>query len=99
MTSNKGQEIDVTQPDAAVTFGDAPPTKRWFTEPEAAVYLGVSLKTLQNWRGGRAAAHRVAFSRAGKFVRYERRDLDQALGANRVQPRRRRPASRTSSSP
>lgn len=52
-------------------------------EKESAVYLGLSVKTLQ----ARRAAHKAPpYIKVGRSVRYLKEDLDNFLAACRVDP-------------
>jgi excisionase family DNA binding protein len=80
----------IQTPAGPICFGMAPADKRWFTQDEAAVYLGMSLRTLKGWRAEGSPGDDIPYSRTGKFVRYLRSDLDDYLGRNRVTRRARR---------
>jgi excisionase family DNA binding protein len=56
---------------------DAQPRMR---TPQAAVYVGLSKRTLEKWRRSRTGP---AFHRLGRAVVYDRRDLDEFLDRNR----------------
>ena len=93
------RDVDVTRrertletPAGPIGMGMAPATKRWFTSIEAAAYLGITDRTLMDWRQGRRGGHAIPYSMQGRFPRYQRTDLDAHLGRNRVagKPRRRR---------
>jgi hypothetical protein len=66
-----------TQDSAAATFGSAGPL---LTEVETAQLLGVSPRTLQNWRRtGRGPVH----VRLGGLVRYAPADVEAFIAASR----------------
>jgi DNA-binding transcriptional MerR regulator len=54
-----------------------------FTEIEAADVLNISVRTLQAWR---SRFYGPAFVRAGRAVRYRRRDLLTWIDVNTVRP-------------
>ena len=61
------------------------PNARRLSEREAAAYLGpVSVRTLQDWR---VQGVGPTYSKLGKRVAYDVRDLDAFLLANRVEPK------------
>jgi len=64
--------------------GNMVDSQAW-SEKESAVYLGLSVKTLQ----ARRAAHKAPpFLKVGRSVRYLKKDLDAFLAACRVDPER-----------
>lgn len=54
--------------------------QRWFTEREAAEYLGVTPRWMKRAR----MEGRIAYSKRGKLIRYERADLDATIETQRV---------------
>lgn len=61
------------------------------TEIEASDVLSLSSRTLQAWR---VQSTGPAFIRAGRAIRYRRRDLMQWIAEQTVTPQRQRGASR-----
>jgi excisionase family DNA binding protein len=59
----------------------------WLAPKQAAVYIGVSPKTLENWRSHkRRVTDGPPFSRvSGRLVRYRRSDLDAWMERNKVE--------------
>ncbi len=53
------------------------------SERDAASFLGITQRTLQDWRLNRRGP---AFIRLGRRIAYDRGDLEQFLAANRVEP-------------
>ena len=72
-----------------VTLGCAPPDKRWFSQAEAAAFLGLSVKTLEKWRldKGPLSPTRIPYTRPGRFPRYKLSDLLAFLRRNRTPSR------------
>ena len=58
-------------------------TARRLSEREAAGYLGISVRTLQDWRQRRTGP---AYSKVGRRVVYDVLDLDAFLASGRVVP-------------
>ena len=58
-------------------------TTRRLSEREASSHLGLSVRTLQDWRQRRTGP---AYSKVGRRVVYDRADLDAVLAAGRVVP-------------
>ena len=58
-------------------------TARRLSEREAAGHLGISIRTLQDWRQRRTGP---AYSKVGRRVVYDVMDLDAFLSAGRVVP-------------
>lgn len=56
---------------------------RRLSEREAAGHLGISIRTLQDWRQRRTGP---AYSKVGRRVVYDVLDLDAFLAAGRVVP-------------
>jgi hypothetical protein len=83
------RDIDVTAgaPATVSEIGVAAPQKRWFSEEEAAAFLGVTTRTLINWRAGRGVMRAMPYFKVGRFVRYARADLDSFLTRERIAPR------------
>ena len=51
--------------------------ERLWGEKEAAAYLGLSVRTLQNWRSGRGPYPSIPFVKiSARCVKYRRADLD-----------------------
>lgn len=62
-------------------------SKNVLTEKEAADYIGMSLSYLQHHRSNGSLKNRTAgpiFIKAGRSIRYLRKDLDNWLTKNRV---------------
>ena len=59
------------------------PSRR-LSEKEAGAYLGLSQRTLQEWRLKRMGP---AYHKLGRRVAYDASDLDAFLAANRVDPK------------
>ena len=53
------------------------------SERDAASFLGITQRTLQDWRLNRRGP---AYIKLGRRVAYDREDLEQFLAANRVEP-------------
>lgn len=53
------------------------------SERDAASFLGITQRTLQDWRLRRRGP---AFIRLGRRIAYDRADLERFLAANRVEP-------------
>jgi len=53
------------------------------SERDAASFLGITQRTLQDWRLNRRGP---AFIRLGRRIAYDSRDLEHFLAANRVEP-------------
>ncbi len=53
------------------------------SERDAASFLGITQRTLQDWRARRRGP---AFIRLGRRIAYDRADLERFLAANRVEP-------------
>ena len=53
------------------------------SERDAASFLGITQRTLQDWRLNRRGP---AYIKRGRRVAYDRDDLEQFLAANRVEP-------------
>lgn len=53
------------------------------SERDAAQYLGITQRTLQDWRLNRRGP---AFIRLGRRIAYDQADLERFLSANRVEP-------------
>lgn len=58
-----------------------------FAEKDAAIFLGVSVKTLQTWRSRRTGPPYVRLAR--KCVRYRKEDMKAFVDARVVGPERR----------
>ena len=58
------------------------PLSGYITEKEAAAYLVVAVKTLQNWRG---LCKGPAYKKIGRLVRYSTADLAAFAEKNTVQ--------------
>lgn len=56
-----------------------PPT-RYLKSRDAAAYLGVAVLTLEKWR---VYGHGPVFTRIGRFVRYDRQELDRFMTQHR----------------
>ncbi|WP_440717532.1 helix-turn-helix domain-containing protein [Gordonia oryzae] len=66
-----------------MTEADAPQSGRVFDEAGAAVHLSVPARTLKSWR---YAGTGPAFHRMGRLIRYTEREIDEFIGATRVEP-------------
>lgn len=53
------------------------------SERDAASFLGITQRTLQDWRLNRRGP---AYIKLGRRIAYDRTDLEQFLAANRVEP-------------
>lgn len=58
--------------------------RRRLSEREAAAYLGLSPRTLQDWRTKGVGA---AYSKLGRRVSYAIEDLDAFIASARVEPK------------
>ena len=58
--------------------GGIPDPQSLLTEQQAAIYLGLSPRTLQNWR---VRGIGPAFMKIGRLVRYRRQDVADWAGA------------------
>lgn len=67
---------------ASASVRAVPDLPRYLTSPEAAEYLRVSTRFLRR----ETAAGRVAVSRLGRKLLYDRTDLDEYVRRNRVAP-------------
>ena len=68
--------------DRTLTAKTSRETERLLDEHRAARYLGLSVKTLRNWRSAKRGPRYVKISR---IVRYRIRDLDQFIETNVVE--------------
>lgn len=50
---------------------------------QAAEYLGIAVRTLDDWRAAKA----IPYIAHGGYIRFRRRDLDDFLDAHTIQPR------------
>lgn len=55
-------------------------TKKLLTTQEAAVYLGLQTKTLNNWRYSQRT--KLKYVKLGGAVRYSKKDLDDFIAEN-----------------
>jgi hypothetical protein len=69
--------MDNPEPNAA----EPPPGAPLLTPREAAAYLGVTTKALENWRGTGAGPNFIRLS--ARCVRYIREDLEAHVWASR----------------
>lgn len=63
-------------------LADRVPVSRYLTVDEAAEYLNVTVRFMRRL----VADHRVQYYKVGKFLRFEREDLDQYVHAGVVRP-------------
>ena len=55
-------------------------TKKLLTTQEAAVYLGLTIKTLNNWRYSQRT--KLKYIKLGGAIRYSQKDLDEFIAEN-----------------
>lgn len=63
------------------------PQSNLLTKAEAATYLGIRPRTLDDWRTAKV----IPFIERARYIRFRRSDLDAFLEANTVQPRQSTP--------
>lgn len=71
------------KPATATTAETVPPGVEWLTPTQAARYVQLPARQLQQWRYLKKGP---PYSLAGRAVRYRRADLDAWLIARRVEP-------------
>ena len=55
--------------------------EHYMNDVEAAKFLSLSAQTLRNWR---VQSRGPAYSRAGRAIRYDKRDLEEFMNQNKV---------------
>ena len=74
------RQIADTAAQRALELAHAP--TRYLKSKEAAQYLGAAYLTLEKWR---SLGQGPAFTRIGKFIRYDKQDLDVFMNRHRYE--------------